>query len=160
MITDWYRAASIPVLPLVCGQPPMPPASAAEEARRRKDEVPQPRALVVDDEPIIADTVAHILHLSGFRAVPVYSGQAALDQAELECPDVVITDVVMPELNGIETAKRLLRSCPSTKILLLSGQAATAEMVKQARAEGLRCELLAKPLHPEDLLAHLHRLGF
>jgi CheY-like chemotaxis protein len=120
----------------------------------------RPTVLIVDDERIIADTIAHVLHLSGFRAEAVYSGRSALEQIVERCPDVVITDVVMPEMNGIEMAKRLAASCPKTKILLLSGQAATAEMIQQARAEGFQFELLAKPLHPEDLIGVLRRLGF
>jgi DNA-binding NtrC family response regulator len=115
---------------------------------------------VVDDEHIIADTIAQILKMKGFEAVPLYSGWAALEHASVRCPDVVITDVVMPGLNGIETAKRLLEHCPSTRILLLSGQAATAEMMQQARADGFDFELLAKPLHPDDLLTALRHLGF
>jgi DNA-binding response OmpR family regulator len=116
--------------------------------------------LVVDDEHLIADTLAQVLELSGFDAVPLYSGRAALERASAKCPDIVIADVVMPDLNGIQTAKLLQITCPSTRILLVSGQAATAEMLKQARGEGLDFELLAKPLHPEDLMEALHRLGF
>jgi CheY-like chemotaxis protein len=116
--------------------------------------------LVIDDERIIADTIAQILDRSGFDALPAYSGKSALEQARAICPDVVITDVVMPGLNGIETAKLLLEHCPATRILLLSGQAASQEMITNARAEGFEFELLAKPLHPDDLLAVLQRLGF
>jgi CheY-like chemotaxis protein len=116
--------------------------------------------LVVDDERLIADTIAQVLNRSGFEATPIYSGGDALDRARVHCPDIVITDVLMPELNGIELARLCAERCPETQILLLSGQAATAAMIERARAEGLDFKLLAKPLHPEDLLDALRRLGF
>ena len=118
----------------------------------------RPTAFVIDDEPIIADTISQILRLSGFHALPFYSGKSAIEQANFQCPSVVITDVAMPDLNGIETAKLLMKSCPSTIILLLlSGQAAAKEMIRNVRSEGFHFELLAKPLPPDDLLSALHR---
>jgi len=146
--------------PLFCGSENPPPFRLGQNSPIRAAASQRPLALVIDDEQIIADTIAEILNMSGFESVPLYSGQAGLDQARAQCPDIVITDVVMPDLNGIEMAKQLLVCCPSTKILLVSGQAATTEMMKRARADGLIFDLLAKPLHPEDLLAVLRRLGF
>jgi DNA-binding response OmpR family regulator len=139
---------------------PPPPVPAAGRSPKRAAAEARPIALIVDDEHLIADTIARILEMSGFEAVPTYSGLAALEQAAARCPDVLITDVVMPELNGIELAKQLLECCPSTKILLLSGQAATLGMITRARADGFNFELLAKPLHPDELLATLRRCGF
>jgi len=120
----------------------------------------RPTALVVDDEHIIAETIAQILEMSGFDAIPLFSGESALEHVSLRCPDMVITDVIMPTLDGIETAKRLLKLCPTAKVLLLSGQAATAEMIAAAKAEGFHFELLAKPLHPDELLSALRRIGY
>jgi DNA-binding NtrC family response regulator len=119
----------------------------------------RPTALVVDDEHVIAETLAQILEMSGFRAIPLFSGESALEQVSVRCPDMVITDVVMPTLNGIDMAKQLLKLCPTTRVILISGQAATAEMISAARAEGFNFELLAKPLHPDELLAAIRRLG-
>jgi CheY-like chemotaxis protein len=147
-------------VPIACGNSEFPPPFGSANTPPIDRATGRPIVLVVDDERIIADTIARVLHLSGFQAEPVYSGRSALEKIAETCPDVVITDVVMPEMNGIETAKRLVAGCPKAKILLLSGQAATADMIKQAQAEGFHFELLAKPLHPEDLLAVLRRLGF
>ena len=150
-----------PPAPMLCRPQDFPPPLPWNEGRQRRiSPAERPIALVIDDEHIIADTIAQILNMRGFAAVPLYSGQAAVEQAWTQCPAIVITDVVMPGLDGIETAKRLLKHCPSTKILLLSGQAATVEMMRQARADGFNFELLAKPVHPEDLLSVLRRLGF
>ena len=119
-----------------------------------------PTALVVDDEHLIAETIAQILEMSGFRATPLYSGESALEEVSARCPDMVISDVIMPTLSGIDMAKQLLTLCPTAKVILISGQAATAEMMAQAKAEGFHFELLAKPLHPEELLDAIRRLGF
>jgi len=138
--------------------PPPDPESAADGAAQRPR---QPATvLVVDDERVIADTVAEILTMMGYSAIPVYSGSAALESCAGTCPDLIISDVVMPGLDGIETAKQLLKRCPTARILLLSGQASTAAMIQQAKAEGYDFHLLAKPLHPDDLLDTLRRFGF
>jgi DNA-binding NtrC family response regulator len=66
-----------------------------------------------------------------------------------------VTDVVMPGINGIETAKGILKILPSCRIILFSGQAVSTGLVAQARSEGYRFEILAKPINPEVLLERL-----
>ena len=61
----------------------------------------------------------------------------------------------MADLNGIDAAIRIRRLLPEIKILLFSGQAATADLLEKARAEGNEFEILAKPVHPQDLLNRL-----
>ena len=111
--------------------------------------------LVVDDERVIADTLAAILCRSGYAAFPVYDAQSALEFAGAIVPDLVITDVSMPGMNGIEMAIALKSTQPEIKILLFSGQAATADLLEKARAQGYEFEILAKPVHPQDLLNRL-----
>lgn len=115
----------------------------------------KPRVLVVDDERVIADTLATILNQNGFDASAVYTGTAAVDHARDNRPDLVISDVIMHDMNGIEAAIRIREILPGCKILLFSGQAATADLLEKARAEGHQFEILAKPVHPQDLLAKL-----
>jgi CheY-like chemotaxis protein len=115
----------------------------------------KPRVLVADDERVIADSLATILNLAGFQARPVYSGQMALEQATEFKPDMLISDVIMPDLNGIEAAIRIRELLPAIKILLFSGQAATADLLEKAHAQGYDFEILAKPVHPQDLLNKL-----
>jgi len=115
----------------------------------------KPRVLVVDDERVIADTLATILNQNGFEASAVYTGTAAVDHARDSRPDLVISDVIMHDMNGIEAAIRIREMLPGCKILLFSGQAATADLLEKARAEGHQFEILAKPVHPQDLLAKL-----
>ena len=115
----------------------------------------KPKVLVVDDERVIADTLAMILNQSGFDARAVYSGEKAVDMASTFTPDMLITDVIMADLNGIDAAIMIRSILPKIKILLFSGQAATADLLEKARAKGYEFEILAKPVHPQDLLSRL-----
>lgn len=115
------------------------------------------RVLVVDDERVIADSLAMILNQSGFEARSVYSGEKALETAAEFKPDMLITDVIMADLNGIDAAIKMRAMLPSIKILLFSGQAATADLLEKARTQGYEFEILAKPVHPQDLLSRLRR---
>jgi|SRR6266581_5637093 len=118
----------------------------------------KPRILVVDDERVIADTIAEILNDSGFEATPAYSGDAAIKIIQENCPDVVLTDVVMPGVNGVEVAKFVADTCSDTKVLLFSGQAAVSEFLLRANESGHSFEVLAKPLHPDELIEKLRGL--
>jgi CheY-like chemotaxis protein len=115
----------------------------------------KPKVLVADDERVIADTLAMILNQSGFSARAVYSGEKALELASEFTPDMLISDVIMADLNGIDTAIRMRDLLPEIKILLFSGQAATADLLEKARTNGHEFEILAKPVHPQDLLSKL-----
>jgi CheY-like chemotaxis protein len=115
----------------------------------------KPKVLVVDDERVIADTLAMILNQRGFEARAVYSGEKAVETAESFAPDMLITDVIMADLNGIDAAIQIRAMLPKIKILLFSGQAATADLLEQARAQGYEFDILAKPVHPQDLLDRL-----
>ena len=115
----------------------------------------RPKVLVVDDEQVIANTLAMILNQSGFEARAVYSGEKAVETASTYQPDMLITDVIMADLNGIDAAIRIRALLPKIKILLFSGQAATADLLEKARMQGYEFEILAKPVHPQDLLSKL-----
>ncbi len=115
----------------------------------------KPKVLVADDERVIADTLAIILNQSGFQATAVYSGEKAVETARTLEPDMLISDVIMTDLNGIDAAIKIRTMLPACKILLFSGQAATADLLDRARVQGHEFEILAKPVHPQDLLARL-----
>ena len=117
--------------------------------------IAKPKVLVADDERVIADTLAMILNQSGFEARAVYSSEKALEVVPEFKPDMLISDVIMGELNGIDAAIQIRQLLPSIKILLFSGQAATADLLEKARAQGYEFEILAKPVHPQDLLTKL-----
>jgi len=126
---------------------PFPPADLQPKARQTK-----PRVLVVDDERVIADSLAAILNCSGFDAIAKYGGIDAIEFLQQECPDIVLSDVVMPDLNGLDVADAVRTSCPGTRIVLISGNAATPNLLEHALPDGPPFELLAKPIHPTHLL--------
>ena len=113
--------------------------------------------LVIDDEEAIADSLAEILNHGGYDAHAFYSGNEAIESARKQCPDMVLSDVIMPKLNGIDTVLAITRICPRTRIVLFSGQAGTTDLLKNARAQGHNFELLPKPVHPEQLLKRLSK---
>lgn len=119
----------------------------------------RPKVLVVDDEQVIADTLAKILDIHGYDASAVYSGLAAIDSARSLRPDLIISDVIMNDMDGISAAIRIRDFLPECKILLFSGQAATADLLENARSQGHDFEILAKPVHPTELLAKLKLAG-
>jgi CheY-like chemotaxis protein len=111
--------------------------------------------LVVDDEQVIADSLAAILRQAGYVAAVAYDGQTALAKCKSFRPDLVISDVVMPGMSGVEMAVLIKEILPSCKILLFSGQATTRDLLEQARQSGHDFDLLSKPIHPTELLAKL-----
>jgi CheY-like chemotaxis protein len=108
--------------------------------------------LVVDDEKTIADTLAVILSRSGFSVRTAYDGKYAFELARQHRPRLVISDVMMPVMTGVELAIALKNSIPECQILLFSGQAATADLLERARAEGHDFTIVSKPIHPKDLI--------
>jgi CheY-like chemotaxis protein len=117
------------------------------------------KILVVDDEPKIAHTLVDILRGEGHDAISVSNGKSALEWAVKIIPDVILSDVIMPGVNGIEAAKEIMRCLPKCRIILFSGQASSSDILEQARAEGYSFGLLAKPVSPEVLLSAINREG-
>jgi DNA-binding NtrC family response regulator len=110
------------------------------------------RIFVVDHEMIIASTLAAILRLNGFTAQSFVHPFEAVAAAIAKAPDLLISEVKMPEYSGVELAIRIKLLCPYCKVLLFSGQAATADLLEEARTRGHDFEVLAKPVHPNDLI--------
>ena len=112
----------------------------------------KPRVLVADDEQVIANTLAIILNQAGFEARAVYSGEKAIDALDTFHPDMLISDVIMTGMTGIEAAIQTRARLPQCKILLFSGQAATSDLLASAKRAGHQFTLLTKPVYPTDLL--------
>jgi DNA-binding NtrC family response regulator len=111
--------------------------------------------LVIDDDRVLADTLAEILRLHGFKPVALYSGEEAIELAERLRPDVVLSDIHMSRLDGIETAKRIRKLHPQCRVILFTAHA-VSEAMRQL-IHGLEFELLQRPLRPEDVLIALGR---
>jgi FixJ family two-component response regulator len=117
-----------------------------------------PTVYIVDDEQIIVSTLVTILKLSGFTPVGFVNPLEALKVSESNEPALLIADVIMPHMTGIELAIQIKSKYPNCKILLLSGQTATSALLEAANKDGHDFVLLAKPVHPIDLLAAIKRL--
>jgi DNA-binding response OmpR family regulator len=115
----------------------------------------RPVVLVVNKEPAIAETVLEILNKNGFAAIAAYDAKDALETALLIPPELVIAEVALPGLSGIEVATALKKELPDCKILLLAGQAEKAAVHGTVKAAGLEVEVVEKPVHTAELLAHV-----
>ncbi len=112
----------------------------------------QPLVLVADDEPRITKLVAVTLGDEGFRVVTADGGEEALRKAEEIRPDIVLLDIVMPDLDGIEVMRQL-REFRSVPVILLTAKGSTAD-----KAKGLDLgadDYIAKPFHPDELAARV-----
>ena len=114
------------------------------------------RVLIVDDEQLIADTLAMILSRAGFSARAAYSGEDAVEMVSVFAPDIVISDVIMPGISGVETANRITRILPACKVLLFSGQATRSDLAKLPESNGNSFDLILKPVHPTELIEILN----
>jgi DNA-binding response OmpR family regulator len=116
---------------------------------------PRRKILIVDDEQVIADTLAIILSKSGFDTFVAYDGASALALAYKLAPDLIVSDVVMPKMSGVDLAIAVTQTMPECRILLFSGQAATVDLLEEARQSGHNFTTLTKPVHPTDLLRRI-----
>jgi CheY-like chemotaxis protein len=117
------------------------------------------RIFVVDDEPVIATTLAAILCNCGFDATSFCKPREALLASRAEAPDLLISDVMMPSLSGIELATQIVDSRPECKVILFSGQALTVDFLDGVRRRGYHFEILTKPVHPAELLRKIQTLA-
>ena len=113
-----------------------------------------PRILVIDDEPLVRSTVVTMLNREGFSVEEASDGQAGIAMFHKNQPDVVITDIFMPNRDGIEIIRELKRSCPRTKIIAMTGGGQMRMMEITSAATFLGADhILLKPFERESLLA-------
>lgn len=129
-------------------------AESEAEARAAR----RSRILVVDDERLLADTTAAVLGHAGFEAKTAYEGFGALEMISSFHPDYLLTDIMMPGMNGVELAIAIKRLYPAMKVMLFSGQAGIAGLLEESRAKGFEFPLLAKPVHPSILIEGIRNL--
>ena len=114
--------------------------------------------LVVDDEELVADSLVEILNMFGYFAYSLYSGAAAITRATEKPFDVLIIDVVMSKITGIDAAIKICKALPNCKVLLVSGNEKAADLLKNANERGHDFEILAKPVHPSVIIARLSEM--
>lgn len=133
----------------------VPVAELALKGITSQTDQPKPLVLVVDDEVVIADTLTAILGRNGMVAMTAYDGESALEIMLTIPPDLLLTDVAMPGMSGIDLAIATKQAIPGCKVLLFSGQAGTVDQLAEARDAGHDFRTLEKPIHPTELLARI-----
>ena len=140
--------------------PARAPASAFAirgKVSRKRLYVSSARVFVLEDEHVTASTLAAILKMHGYSATFFTTPAEALAAARSRAPDLLISDVAMPGISGIDLAIQMRAQYPTCKILLFSGQAATFDLLEDARAQGHDFDLLLKPVPPTELLLEVGR---
>ena len=138
--------------------PPGPPESTKSTSEAHQSSLQERRILVVDDERLLSETTAAILTRAGFKTMVAYDGFSALEKAAKFRPEFLLTDIMMPAMNGVQLAIALTKMSPGIKILLVSGQAGISDILEESRQQGFEFPLLAKPIHPLRLIESLNAL--
>lgn len=116
------------------------------------------KIVIVDDERVIADTLKLIFSANRYDARVAYSAEEALEVLVEWQPDIALIDVILPMMSGIELAMFMQTKYPLCHILLISGQAATGNLLAEVQKKGRTFELLPKPTHPTELLERALKL--
>ena|SRR5579863_1283561 len=111
-----------------------------------------PTVLIVDDEAVITETLSLILKAHGYPTRIARTGEEAVEQARTSAPEVLVCDIILPGITGIDAAVQIRALCRDCRIILISGAVLSAELLERARADGNHFEVLAKPFHPSRLL--------
>jgi len=111
------------------------------------------KILIIDDNPMAQHTISRILESAGYEVITAANGREGLAAFHLQQPDLVVSDIIMPEKEGIETIMEILRDKPGTKIIAISGggRMGNTDLLQVAKKLGAT-ETLAKPFDPQDLL--------
>ena len=113
-----------------------------------------PVVLIVDDDPIIAGTLSTILKGDGLAALTAEDGPAALEIASVIPPQMLLSDVVLPGMNGFDLAAKVKSRIPDCEVILFSGEYSTCDVVSR-HTDGHDFLTMIKPVHPTDLLARV-----
>jgi CheY-like chemotaxis protein len=135
------------------------PFESALEQIPTKGNSGKPQTLVIDDDAVVADTIAMVLNADGFEATAVYSGETGIELARSRKFEYLISNIVMPQMNGIEAAIEIGKLLPECKVLLVSGDIESSALLQDARSRGYKFEILAKPAHPVLLFQTLRSVG-
>lgn len=117
------------------------------------------KVIIVDDQPMIANTICQILRGAGYSTFAAYEAEGAMMLCRHHSPALLLSDVIMPGISGIELAQQVSRELPACHIILFSGHVDTAPLLAAAREQGFHFECLAKPVQPEELLAKVRTIA-
>ncbi len=113
------------------------------------------RILLAEDEEAMRTYLARALQNAGYEVVAVDRGTAALPLLAAQDFDLLLSDIVMPEMDGIELAQRCSEMSPRTKVMFITGFAA---VTLKANQHAPQAKVLSKPFHLKDLVLEVERL--
>ncbi|MGB7655613.1 MAG: response regulator [Novosphingobium sp.] len=113
------------------------------------------RILLAEDEAAMRTYLARALENAGYEVVAVDRGTAAIPYLEEYHFDLLLSDIVMPEMDGIELAQRCAELSPKTKVMFITGFAA---VTLKASREAPQAKVLSKPFHLKDLVLEVERI--
>ena len=113
------------------------------------------RILLAEDDEAMRTYLARALEQAGYAVEAVDRGTAALPLLESEDFDLLLSDIVMPEMDGIELAQRCAEISPQTRVMFITGFAA---VTLKASREAPRAKMLSKPFHLKDLVLEVERM--
>lgn len=116
---------------------------------------PQTRILLAEDDDAMRSYISRALENAGYEVVSVDRGTEAVPLLESESFDLLLSDIVMPEMDGIELAQRCAEVSPRTKVMFITGFAA---VTLKASREQPQAKVLSKPFHLRDLVLEVERV--
>ena len=119
------------------------------------------RILVIDDDPVTIRMLERVLKRDGYTVIKALSGKEGLSKAKKEIPFIILLDVLMPDMNGIDVAKKL-KNGPTTKNIPIIFLTITIPLEKDKGREtinidGTICRAMAKPMHTAKLLSMIRK---
>jgi CheY-like chemotaxis protein len=118
----------------------------------KRGKTQRPRILVVDDKQIIALTLSAILEIAGYEVETAFNAKEAVDKAAIFHPNLLLSDITLGAMNGIDAAVQITATLPECKVLFLTGHASMSDILKSPPPEHLVYSLMSKPAHVPDLL--------
>ncbi|HEY3437636.1 MAG TPA: response regulator transcription factor [Actinotalea sp.] len=131
------------------------PLSSAQPTLLRPDGSPI-RALVVDDEPALGDLLTTVLRYEGWQVETALTGHAAIKAARAQAPDVILLDIMLPDLTGLDVLRRIRAFQPDVPVLFLTAKDAVEDRVAGLTAGG--DDYVTKPFSLEEVVARLRAL--
>jgi DNA-binding response OmpR family regulator len=118
------------------------------------------KVLVIDDDHLVRYALSKILSSNGYEVITASDGKRGMTVLRAENPDVVITDIIMPEQEGMDTIIQIRRERPGVKVIAISGggRIRNIDFLEMAQSLGAD-EVIAKPFEADELLSRLLRLG-
>ena len=114
-----------------------------------------PRVLVIDDDPVILEVVAEILKTKDYEVATAPNGESGINELKANYYDLVLTDLAMPEVDGMEVLNHIVSSCPETKCIILTGYGTIKSSVNAIKNGAF--DYITKPISSSELLVVIEK---